>query len=133
MLARRWLLRLVGTEITLPPNRIGFIWAGTTEQETGFEKTPSKLGRDVILASMRRILPGIEVNSLVIQTACLRPMSDDGYVIVGGVKSIDGLYLCGGTGRKGILYGPGMGKLVAALAMGTKPEIDVAPYLPTRF
>lgn len=111
----------------------GLVWAGTTETRSGFDFQFTQGGREAILASARKILPGLQIEQIAKQTACLRPMSKDGLVVVGETGSIRGLFVCGGGGRKGILYAPGIGKIVADLILSRKVEIDVASLSPKRF
>ena len=111
----------------------GLLWAGTTEEDVGFDESTTGEGRDSILENVRFVLPGLQLESVRLQTACIRPMSPDGCVILGEIPDLHGLYVCGGAGRKGILHGPGMGKIVADMVVGDTPAIDVNPYLPSRF
>ena len=111
----------------------GLVWAGTTETRSGFDSQLTDGGREAVLASVRKLLPGLEVERITKQTACLRPMSSDGLVVVGETGSTKGLFVCGCGGRKGILYAPGIGKIVADLVLNRKLEIDIASFSPNRF
>ena len=111
----------------------GLVWAGTTETRSGFDSQITDSGRESVLASVRKLLPSLKINRIAKQTACLRPMSNDGLLVVGESQLTKGLYVCGCGGRKGILYAPGVGKIVADLIMNQKTEIDIASFSPNRF
>jgi glycine/D-amino acid oxidase-like deaminating enzyme len=67
------------------------------------------------------------------QTACLRPVTSDGLLVLGGVPGIAGLYVATGGARKGILYGPAMGHAIANLVLGGPPRVALDPFAPGRF
>ncbi len=62
----------------------------------------------------------------------LRPMCNEGVPLVGPTV-IPNLYLNTGHGQLGWTMAAGSGKLAADLLLGQAPELDPAPYLPTRF
>ena len=104
----------------------GLLWAGTTEEEVGFDENPSPEGRDQVMASLVKVLPYLADARLAQHTACLRPVAPDGLPIIGQVPSVPGAWLASGAGRKGILLGPGLGRVVADMIIGKTPEVDVS-------
>ena len=86
----------------------GLIWAGTTEEETGFDDSLNSAARDSIMADFLNMIPGMTDAELLQQTACLRPLSADGLPIVDKVTGWENLYVSTGAGRKGILWSTGM-------------------------
>ena len=113
-----------GNYATTKPD--GLLWAGTTEEDAGFDENPSAEGRDQIMASLVKVLPYLADARLAQHTACLRPVAPDGLPIIGQVPNVPGAWLASGTGRKGILLGPGMGRVVADMIIGKTPEVDVS-------
>jgi len=111
----------------------GLIWAGTTEEEDGFDENPTQTGRDTILKSLIKMLPSLDEARLVQQTACLRPISQDGRIILGEVPSNKGVLIGTGTGRKGILLGPAMGYILSSLIRTGTPPIDIEDFSIERF
>ena len=87
----------------------GLIWAGTTEEEAGFNESTTTQGRDEIIDSVMRMLPSLEDAKLVLQTACLRPVAPDNRLVLGPVPTVQGVYLNTGAGRQGIMMGPPWG------------------------
>ncbi len=111
----------------------GLLWAGTTEEDAGFDESPTSIGRDEILVSLQKMIPALDEAELVHQTACLRPLSQDGRIILGRIPQRENVLIATGTGRKGILLGPAMGRLVSELITADHTEIDVEPFRVNRF
>ena len=120
-----------GNYLTTKPDKL--LWAGTTEQQAGFDAAPSDAARRTILARVRRMLPGLEGLAVVRHTACLRPVSADGFAVLGPAPDVRNVYIADGGGRKGILYGPAMGAIIARLIANADAGIDIAPFAPGRF
>jgi len=111
----------------------GLLWAGTTEEEVGFDDGITEAARDRIIGSVVRMLPYLEDAELVHQTACLRPITPDREPIIDAVPGPDGLVISTGGGRQGILLGPAMGIAAAALATGGESPVDVGAFSLDRF
>ena len=120
-----------GNYATTKPD--GLLWTGTTEEEAGFDERPTPEARDQIMASLLKMIPSLEDAQLVQQTACLRPLADDGKLVLGTVPDWDGVYIATGTGRKGILLGPAVGRLMADLITKGATDIPLEQFLPSRF
>jgi glycine oxidase len=111
----------------------GLIWAGTTEEQAGFDEQPTPAGRDAITRSLLRMAPSLAEAEVVQQTACLRPLSADGLPIIGEAPGWEGVYLATGGGRKGILLSAVMGRIIADLILKGETPLPVAPFAPGRF
>lgn len=120
-----------GNYLTTKPD--GLLWAGTTEQQAGFDATPSAAARSAIFGDLKRMLPGLDPAKVVRQTACLRPMSADGLALLGPLPNLANVYVANGGGRKGVLYGPAMGSIVADLLATGRTDMDISAYRPERF
>ena len=111
----------------------GLLWAGTTEEEVGFDEETTIAARDEIGAALVKMLPSMADAQVAQQTACLRPVASDGLLVLGGVPGLDQVYVATGGARKGILYGPAMGHAIADLVLGRKPRIALDAFAPARF
>ena len=120
-----------GNYLTTKPD--GLLWAGTTEQEAGFDAVPSAAAKRTILHRVRRMLPGLSGLEVQRHTACLRPMAADGLALLGAAANAANVYVAAGGGRKGILYAPAMGEIIASLMVDGETDIDIAPYALGRF
>jgi len=63
----------------------------------------------------------------------LRPMTPDGLPIVGRPRRLENLILATGHNMNGLMYGPITGRLVAEIAAGRTPSLDVHPLRAERF
>ena len=85
------------------------------------------------MTSLLKMIPSLEDAQLVQQTACLRPLADDGQIVLGGVHDWNGVYIATGTGRKGILLGPAMGLITSDLITKGATDIPIEQFSPSRF
>lgn len=111
----------------------GLLWAGTTEEEAGFDEQSTTGARDEISAALLTMLPAMADARVAYQTACLRPVAADGLPMLGPVPGWDGAYLATGGGRKGILLGPAMGQAVADLILTGRTPLALETFAPGRF
>lgn len=112
----------------------GLVWAGTTEETVGFDERVTPEAREKILGDLRQMLPSLAEAPIVQQTACLRPLSEDGLPIVGKVPGWRNLYLGTGAGRKGILWSTGMSQGLADLIVQGHSDVPGLEALdPARF
>jgi glycine/D-amino acid oxidase-like deaminating enzyme len=109
------------------------MWAGTTEEEAGFDEESTDAARDEIGAALLKMLPAMADAQVAQQTACLRPVASDGLLLLGGVPGLDQVYVATGGARKGILYGPPMGHAIADLVLGRKTRVALDAFAPGRF
>lgn len=109
------------------------VWGGTTEESTGFDETTTPKAAQEIRTVLNHMTDALKNSEVELQTACLRPISADGNLILGAVPNYPNAYIASGGGRKGILYGPLMGKHIAdQLANPTLAKAWEA-FTPARF
>ena len=120
-----------GSYVTTKPD--GLAWAGTTEEDAGFHESPTTEGRDGVMRSLLQMVPSLVDAELVQQTACLRPLSADGLPVLGPAPGHEGVYLSTGAGRKGIILGPAMGKVIADLIATGDTDVPIDAFDPARF
>ena len=110
------------------------IVAGTTEEDAGFDTGITRSARDQILEFALNFSASLENAELIEQTACLRPLSQDGLPLMGEVETIKGLYISTGHGRQGILLSPSSGLAMSELILNGKTNsIDLSAFNPNRF
>jgi glycine oxidase len=102
----------------LVPRSDGSILAGSTMDETGFDRSIDEAGLQAVHTAAGRLLPALGMSRPVERWADLRPISADGMPIIGRDPELDGLYHATGYGRNGILIGPLAGQLLAGLIVG---------------
>src|SRR5258705_6166858 len=111
----------------------GLLWAGTTEEEAGFDEESTLAARDEIGAALLRMLPAMADAQVAQQTACLRPVASDGLLVLGRVPGLDQVYVATGGARKGIPYGPAMARAIADLVLGRDPRGAPDAFAPGPF
>ena len=111
----------------------GLLWAGTTEEEAGFDEETTAAARDEVGAALVKMLPAMADAQVVHQTACLRPLAADGLLLLGRVPGIEGVLMGTGAARKGILFGPAMGRAIADLILTGAAKIALDAFAPGRF
>ncbi len=111
----------------------GLLWAGTTEEEAGFNDSLTTEARDSIMKALLTMMPDMESAKLITQTACLRPVSSDGLLLLGQIPSWEGIYAANGAGRKGILLGLLMAKIVTDLMLDIPIDLPINPFRVDRF
>ena len=107
----------------------GLTWAGTTEEEVGFDEATTGQARDSIMADLLKMAPALTEARLAQHTACLRPLSADEMPIVGKVPGWDNLYIGTGAGRKGILWSTGMSFGLADLILKGNSDVPGIEFL----
>jgi glycine oxidase len=92
--------------------------------------TPSTI--DDLLRSAARYLPELSAAPIVESWAGLRPGTPDHLPIL-GPSAIPGVYIASGHFRNGILLAPITGKIMANLATGRDPGMDITAFVASRF
>ena len=112
----------------------GLTWLAATKKDgTGFNVTPSAEARESLSLRGMRMIPELESHQLVLQTACMRPVTPDGDPIFGKVPGKEGMFIATGTGGKGILLAPIVGRAIADLVTTGETEIEIAQFGFERF
>jgi D-amino-acid dehydrogenase len=81
----------------------------------------------------RELLPGLPPFEVVETWRGLRPLTPDDLPVIGRSRRCPELLIATGHGMSGMCHGPITGELVAQLAVGEPPSLDVAPFSPDRF
>ena len=111
------------------PRRDGYLLAGSTLEDVGFEAAVTQAVRDEISAKAEAIMPALKNEPIVNHWSGLRPGTPENLPTISAHPTIENLYLNTGHFRYGLTMAPASAKLVAALMSGEKPQIDAAPYV----
>lgn len=112
----------------------GRVVAGATREEhAGFDVRVTADGAREVLDEALRVAPGLADMTLHEIRIGLRPATPDGLPILGSVPQLENVFLATGHGASGLQLGPYSGSLVAELALGHEPELDLTPFAITRF
>lgn len=115
----------------LVPRADGHVLIGSTLEFVGFTKGVTARGIRDLLTSATKLLPALEQAELTKTWSNFRPYTGDHLPLLGpcGVR---GLVIASGHYRTGILLAPATAKIVAALALGRRPPIDISAFMPLR-
>jgi D-amino-acid dehydrogenase len=118
----------------LVPWPAGRVAAGATRDTgSGFDPRTTAGGVREVLDEALRVAPGLSDAELADVRVGLRPLSEDGLPVLGGVPGIDGAFLATGHGPTGLQLGPYSGKMVAEIVRDREPETDISGFGVGRF
>ncbi|HWA79950.1 MAG TPA: FAD-dependent oxidoreductase [Acetobacteraceae bacterium] len=103
---------------------------GATREDAGFDYRVTARGVAEVLAEALRIAPGLANATLVETRIGFRPVGPGHVPMLGLVPDLAGLVIGNGLGAVGLTIGPYAGRLLAALALGKAPEMDLSPFAP---
>jgi D-amino-acid dehydrogenase len=106
---------------------------GATVEDAGFTPEVTAGGVHEVLRETLRVMPGLASATVREVRVGLRPVSADDMPILGAVPGHPSVFVATGHGANGLLLGPVSGKLVADVALGREPSIDLGPFGAGRF
>ena len=109
------------------------VWLGGTEERAGYDSAPTVHARELILERVRDLMPGLQVESILQQTAALRPVTPDDLPVIGVAPGWSNVGLALAGGRKGMLFGAAMGRAAGQLVTGGETDLSIGPCAPARF
>jgi D-amino-acid dehydrogenase len=98
----------------------------------GLRAPPSRPPLELLLRQIRAAMPGLTWQDAK-EWMGHRPAITDSLPLIGEVPGLRGAYLGFGHHHIGLTGGPKTGRLLAQLICGRRPNIDLAPYAPSRF
>lgn len=106
---------------------------GSTMEFSGYDRRLNHVRLDALKRGAARYLHEAEGLELQEEWWGWRPMSIDEVPIIGPSARWSNLMLVTGHGMMGMSMSAATGELVAALCNGPAPDLDPAPYAPSRF
>jgi glycine oxidase len=114
------------------PRQDGRVLAGSTTERAGFDKSVTAAGLAAVLGIALEIAPFLAEVRVADSWAGLRAGTPDGLPVL-GPGGARGLFHAAGLYRNGILLGPLVGELLAAVVAGEPASLDLAPFSVMRF
>ena len=111
----------------------GLTWVGPTFEDAGIDETTTASARHEIMAAVTRNVPSLSEGEVVMQTACVRPLSADRKLVLGEAPGTEGAYVATGGGRLGLMLGPAMARLTADLIAKGRTTVPLDEFCPGRF
>ena len=115
----------------ITPMEMGVRVAGTVEI-AGLEAPPDYARARVLVRKARRIYPALD-DTGGIEWMGHRPATPDSLPVIGRARRFGNVSYAFGHGHLGLTFGPVTGQLIAELAAGRTPTVDLHPYRVDRF
>jgi glycine oxidase len=115
-------------DVYFVPRDDGRILVGASMEFVGFEPGTTDDVINRLLASMRRIAPGLADMEVEHQWMGFRPGSPDGMPYLGPVESIPGLWVASGHYRNGVALAPITAEVMSGWMMGKTPSINLSTF-----
>ncbi len=109
----------------------GLAISGTIEF-SGLDARPNYRRAKILVSKARRVLPGLR-SERGEERIGYRPLCPDTLPVVDRAPGAPNVLIATGHGQLGLTLGATTGKLIAQLAAGRTPNMDLAPYRATRF
>ena len=117
-------------KLFITPMEMGLRIAGQSEFAGHAE--PDYRRADILEKLAQQIFPGISTADTT-KWMGKRPSMPDSLPVIGRATKFPNVYYAFGHGHVGLCGGAPTGRLIADLIAGRTPNIDVAPYSPSRF
>ena len=104
----------------------------TREADAGFDYRVTAAGLAEVLANALAVAPGLAGAEVIETRIGFRPMGGEVRPLLGAVSRVAGLVIGNGLGAAGLTLGPFAGRLLADVALGRAPALDLAPFDPVR-
>ena len=104
----------------------------TRETGAGFDYRVTAAGQAEVLREALAVAPGLATATVIETRIGFRPVGPDARPLLGPLPGRSGLLIGNGLGPSGLTIGPFAGRLLAEVALGQVPALDMAPYNPLR-
>lgn len=111
----------------------GELFIGSTFEDKGYDTTITEAEIRGLCAGALKCIPMLENVNIKRTWAGLRPGTPDDLPILGPVRGIEGYLNACGHSRLGITTAAVTSEIIAALAHGKPPPVDITPYLLDRY
>jgi glycine oxidase len=116
----------------LVPREDGFLLAGSTMEEVGFDDGVTAEARRELMELTQRLVPSLRDVAPERQWSGLRPATFDGLPYIGAVPNWPQAWIATGLFRVGLQAAPAVAHIIASLIDQETPPIDIQPFRPGR-
>lgn len=117
--------------VAWPDSRV--VVGATRETGSGFHPHTTVAGVQEVLGEAQRVAPGLASAEIRDIRVGLRPLTTDTLPVLGPVPGVEHLLLATGHGPTGLTLGPYSGKIIADMALGQEPAVDISAFQVARF
>jgi glycine oxidase len=112
----------------LVPRDDGYVLAGSTEEEAGFDKSTTREAIADLTQFAIDLVPALREATIERTWAGLRPASFDSFPYIGRMPGVENVFVASGHFRSGLHLSPGTAVVLADLIEGQQPTIDLTPF-----
>jgi glycine oxidase len=112
----------------LVPRLDGYLLAGATEEEAGFDKSNTPEAVSELIEFATGLVPALKKAVVERTWAGFRPASFDGFPYIGRWPERSNAFVAAGHFRSGIHMSTGTAVVLAQLMAGETPELDLTPF-----
>lgn len=116
----------------LVPRDDGYVLAGSTEEEAGFDKSTTEEAIAELTNFATDLVPALRAANVEQTWAGLRPASYDGFPYIGRMPGLENAFVAAGHFRSGLHLSPGTAVVLADVMCGATPAIDLMPFRVSR-
>ena len=106
----------------------GHILVGSCEEETGFELGTTDSTLEALKEFAASVIPSLATAERVGSWSGLRPMTFDGFPMIGRVPECKNVYVAGGHFRSGLHLSPGTASVVTDLILDRNPMLSLDAF-----
>lgn len=114
------------------PRQDGYLLAGSTEEEVGFDKRTTDESITELIAFARNLVPALATATIKKTWAGLRPASFDGLPYLGRLPGLSNAFVAAGHFRNGLFLSTATALVMSQLLRDEPPHIDLTPFRVTR-
>ncbi len=113
------------------PRRDGKVVAGSTLENTGFDKSTTHEAREALADMAIDLFPELAAYPIAGHWAGLRPSSPSGIPYIGRVPNYTNVYINAGHFRNGLVLAPASVRLMTETLCEQATSLDISPYEPS--
>ena len=102
----------------------------TRESGVGFDYRVTAAGQAEVLGQALQVAPGLASATVIETRVGFRPIGQGIRPLLGAVPGVRGLLVGNGLGAAGLTVGPFAGRILADIACGNEPPLDLNPFVP---
>lgn len=106
----------------------GYVLAGSTEEEAGFDKQTTEEAIAELIEFARGLVPALQNARIEKTWAGLRPGSFDGLPYLGKLPGLSNAFVAAGHFRTGLYLSPATAVVMSELICDEQPQIDLSPF-----
>jgi glycine oxidase len=110
------------------PRTDGYLLAGSTLEDVGFDSSTTEAVRDEIAAKAEAIMPALKGMPIIKHWSGLRPGTPENLPTISAHPTIQNLFLNTGHFRYGLTMAPASAKLIVDLMDACQPTFPAEPY-----